>query len=174
MATMPELEAHTRKYAAARGALSDLVHELNEEIGDAKRRHLKAIKAAVATAREHQAALAAEIDASRELFAKPRTVIFHGVKIGLQKGKGSVDFDDEEKTIQRIRKLLPTDQAELLIHVEESVQKSAVYDLSVEDLKRLGITVEGTGDVVVIRDTAGEVDKLVKALLKEHPEEVAA
>jgi hypothetical protein len=171
MATMTEVEKLTAAYAGARAALSVIVSELSIEIDAAKRARIKAIRASVARALDAKSELHAAIKTSAELFEKPRTRSLHGVKIGFRKGNGSIEWDDEESVIKRIRAKLPEEQAELLIRKKESVYKEALDDLTADDLKRIGVRVEGGGDVVVIKDTAGEVDKLVAALLKEEIEE---
>ena len=170
MATMNEIEVKAQAYGAAREALAGVLAALDDETRALRKKYLARIRNLVAKAKEHRAELHALIAESPVLFVKPRTKILHGVKCGFRKGKGKVEFDDEDAVIARIRKLLPEEQAELLISVKESVSKTAVCDLSVEDLKRLGIRVEGTVDVVEIKDAAGEVDKLVEALLKDEAE----
>lgn len=162
-----EIEVLADAYSAAREKLADLVNELQAEIEDAKRRRIAAIKRAVAMTADRYAELHAAVDDGRELFTKPRTRTFHGVKVGLQKQRGEVVIDDEERTIARIRELLPKDQAELLVRVKESVHKPAVYDLIAQDLKRLGIKVENDTDAIVIKPADRDVDKLVNALLKD-------
>jgi predicted ATPase len=170
MATLQEIEKQAQGYANAREILAATLAALDDETRALRRKYLASIRNQVAKAKEKKAELYASIDGSAALFVKPRTHVFHGVKCGFGKGKGKVEFDDEDAVIARIRKLLPEDQAELLISTKESVSKTAVCDLSGEDLKRLGIRVEGTGDVIVIKDAAGDVDKLVEALLKDDAE----
>jgi len=58
------------------------------------------------------------------------------------------------------------------IRVKESVAKTAVYDLSTADPERLGVRIEGAGDVVTIEDAAGGLDKWLDAMLAEEPEEM--
>lgn len=173
MATLNEIEVKAQSYGTAREALAGVLAALDDETRALRKKYLARIRSLVATAKERRADLHTLIAESPALFAKPRTRILHGVKCGFGKGKGKVEFDDEDAVIARIRKLLPEDQVELLISTKENVSKSAVCDLSVEDLKRLGIRVEGTGDVVVIKDAAGDVDKLVEALLKDDAEVAA-
>lgn len=168
MATIQEIETKAQSYSTAREALAGVLAALEDETRALRKKYLTRIRGLVATAKERRAELHTLIAESAGLFERPRTRILHGVKCGFSKGKGKVEFDDEQAVIARIRKLLPEDQAELLIKVEESVAKSAVSDLSDEDLKRLGIRVESAGDVVVIKDAAGDVDKLVEALLKDE------
>lgn len=168
---MQQIETLTAAYAAERDALAALVTDMNDAIEQIKRQRLAAIKLAVQKARQAQDELHAVIESAPELFEKPRTRTLHGIKVGFTKQRGSVEFDDEAKVIERIRSLLPKDQAELLIRVRESVHKPAVYDLTVADLKRLGIRVTADSDAVVLKSVDGEVDKLISALLAEDAEQ---
>ncbi len=164
---LKDIEGLAELYATRRRVLAEIVSTLEEQIAQLKRRYLPAIRSAVATTADAHDRLQASIKASPELFVKPRTRTLSGVKVGMTKQKGKVVIDDEEKTIERIRKLLPEEQVELLINTKESVSKTAVYDLTAADLKRLGIRIEADTDAVVIRPVDGEVDKLVDALLKD-------
>jgi len=172
MATLNQIDIATRRFADARGALAELARTLNEEVEQLKRKHLPEIKRVKDRAVQRQTELRTMIEESPELFVKPRTLTLHGVRIGFVKAKGRIEWDDEAAVIARIRKLLPADQAELLIRVKEAVHKQAVYDLAAGDLKRLGIRIAGDGDEVLIKDTASDVDQLVDALLKEATEEI--
>jgi hypothetical protein len=162
---MEAIERQTKLYADARSLLSERVGALQKEIDDAKRRKVPGIRTALTAVAEAYALLTLEIEEHRGLFDKPRSQVFNRVKVGLQKGKGAVSFDDEERVIKLIRKHLP-DQADVLIQVKESVRKSGLGALTVEELKRIGCEAAATGDVVLIKPVDSEVDKLVKALLK--------
>lgn len=164
---LKDIEELAERYAAERRDLTEIVSALEEHIAQLKRRYLPAIRAAVATTADAHDRLQASIQASPELFIKPRTRTLSGVKVGYTKQRGKVVIDDEEKTIERIHKFLPEEQAELLINTKESVSKTAVYDLTAADLKRLGIRIEADTDAIVIRPVDGEVDKLVDALLRD-------
>lgn len=164
---MGAIEKLTKDYADARGALSDVVAILNTHLELLKRKHLKDIKRRVAVAAEKQAELKAAIEAAPELFDKPKTQIFHGVKVGYRKGSGKIEWEDDAVLVERIRKLFLKSQADLLIQTKEKPIAKALQDLDAADLKRLGVTVEDTGEVVVIKPTDSDVDKLVTALLKD-------
>ena len=170
MKSLAEIEAITKDYSLARTDLSVLVTSLVDDIEALKRRAMPRLKARVAKAAEKQEALRAAIDESRNLFVKPRTIIMHGIKLGLEKGKGSIEIADDQRTIELIRKHLSEEQADLLIKEEPKLLKTALKNLSVADLKRIGCTVEETGDQIVIRPTDKEVDKTVNALLKDAVE----
>ena len=169
---MQEIDQKAQDYANARDVLVGIKMALEEEVGAIKRKYMPKIRKIVETAKERNAALSSAIAANPELFQKPRTVILHGIRLGIMKERGELAWDDEARVIKRIREQLPADQAELLIRVKESVVKGAVYDLVAADLKRLGIRIEGDGDVVTIKDAAGDLDRWLDALLSEEPEAI--
>lgn len=167
--TLDEIDQITHRYANAREELHTRVLALTDTIEEAKRRKMPGIKKAVRDASEAMDRLHAALEASPSLFVKPRTVVIAGIRIGFAKGAGKLVIDDPDKVVGLIRKHHP-DQADLLIKVSECPIRKALANLSVADLKKLGVTVEDTGDQVVIKPTDSEVDKLVDALLKDHDE----
>ena len=174
--TSPEINLATielaaKQYASDRGDLAQAVTDLNNDFEALKRKAIPIIKRRVAAAAESQAAISALVDKSRHLFIQPRTVIFHGIKVGLQKGRGGIAWDDDSKIIQLIEKHFTKDQAELLIKTTRKPIKAALEDLDIAELKKIGCRIKGTGDVIVIKEIGSEVDKLVSALLKDAVEE---
>jgi len=162
-----EIEKLTETYAKARSRVADLLAALEAEQLALVRRELPGIRKAVAATADHHAALRSAIEAEPELFEKPRSYTFSGVKVGRQTQRGKVKIDDEQKTIERIRRQLPEEQAVLLVTVRESVHKPSVADLKAADLKRLGIRIEGDTENTVIKPQDSDVDKAVNALLKQ-------
>lgn len=169
MATLKEIDTLTRKHADARTRLADHVRALTGDIEAAKRSYLPGIRGAVARAKDTEAELRAAIEASPELFVKPRTQTLHGIRVGFKKGKGKLEIDNEEHLVKLIRKHFP-EQFDALVKTTEKPLKGALEQLAAADLKKLGIEVADTGDVVFIKDTASDVDKLVDALLAETEE----
>lgn len=167
MPTMTEIEQLTRDYAEARAYLSGVVSRLQEELERIKHPALPLIREAVGKTSEAHGKLYAAVEAAPELFNKPKTITIAGIRVGYMKQRGQVVIEDEAAVIARIRKLLPAEQAELLIRVRESVHKPGVYDLTAGDLKRLGISISADEEAVVIKPVDSEVDKLVNALLAE-------
>ena len=167
MADMQTIELLAAAVAEARGVLAERGQTLQEGLDAAQRRHLPAIRQAVAAAAGDIDRLRAAIEAAPDLFERPRTRVLSGIRCGYMKQRGQVVIADEAKTVARIRELLPAEQAELLIRVRESVHKPAVYDLTAADLKRLGVTIEADSDAVVIKPADGDIDKIVAALLKD-------
>lgn len=160
------IEQLTKTYAAARTMLADRVGALEDEITTSKRARMRGIKTAVAAAAEAEQALRNAIEANAHLFTKPRTHVFHGVKVGMAKGKGELSFESNEQVCKLIHKHF-AEQSDVLINIKESPVKKALAQLSAAELKRIGVTVIETGDQCVIRPTDSEVDKVVNALLKD-------
>lgn len=167
MSTLALIEQATKEYSDRRDLLILRVEDLNADIEVLKRERLPLIKEAAAAAANAKSALEAVIDDSRALFTKPRSIIISGIQVGLRKGTGGLEYDDEATVIRRIRKQLPEEQHELLIKTIEKLIKKALGQLDVATLKKLGVTVQGTGDVVLIKAVDSDVDKIVNAMLKE-------
>ena len=169
MTQLTDIEQRAKAFSDARSAVSSIVTELNEGIEALKRENMPSLKKAIARAAEKHDNLKAIIDANPGLFVKPRTVVFHGVKLGYAKGKGGIAFDDAAQVVKLIRKHLP-EAADTLIKTTEEPVKGALAQLTVAELKKLGCHVVDASDAVVIKPTDSEVDKLVDALLKRATE----
>lgn len=173
MTQLTDIEPSAKAYADARGKVAEIVTLLNEGIEALKREHMPALKRAVTRAAEKHDQLKQIIEANPALFVRPRTVVYHGVKLGLQKGKGGIAFDDADQVVRLIKRHFP-DQADVLVVTTEKPAKDALGQLSVAELKKIGCSVVDAGDAVVIKPTDSEVDKLVDTLLKGATAEEAA
>ena len=176
VAALAELDLLAKTYATARGTLAGRVDALTEEVQAVYRRKMPGIKQALAEAKDAQAALAARVQAHPELFEKPRTMTLHGIKFGFKKGVGAIDWDcDDAVLVSRLQRMFAGDEAalELLVKVTKEPVKSALKDLDGAVLAKLGVTVEETGDYVIVKASDAEVDKLVKRILKEGAVEEA-
>jgi len=165
MTTLNEIEAKAKAYAAARATLADYVAELNAGLDALKRENLPRVKRALARAADLQSELQALVAAAPQHFVKPRTLVLHGIKVGYEKGKGTIVFEDAEQVVALIDKKLP-DLADMLVRTERKPLKTALAQLTVQQLKAIGCQVQEAGDQVVVRAVDAEVDKLVAALLK--------
>lgn len=171
--TMKEIEARAEKLAKALAERDSIVAALEEAITALKASELPKLRKAVARVAEHHDALKAMIEASPELFVKPKTVILHGVRVGYQKGKGGIAWDDADAVVQLILKHLP-DQAEQLIRWTGKPLKEAINQLDVATLKKIGCRVVDTGELVIIKAVDSDFDRLAEALLKDATEEARA
>lgn len=173
MTTLAQIETLTKAYADAREGLWDLLRALEAEVAEAHRRYLPGVKKALARAAEAHDRLKGAVEAAPELFVRPRTVIFHGVKVGLVKGKGGIAFADADQVVQLVAKHFP-ERFELLVKTVQTPVKAALEQLTVAELKKLGCTVIESGDQVVVKAVDGAVEKLVKALERDALKELEA
>ena len=165
--SLAEIETRTKTYAEARTALREKMDSLESELAAVKKRHIGGIKRAAEQAAERLVQLRALVEEQPELFVKPRTLVMNGIKVGFQKNKGTLDWEDDEQVVKLIRKHFP-EQVDALVKTTESPIASALANLSAAELKKLGVEVTETGDEVVIKATDSDIDKLVNALLKDE------
>lgn len=166
------IEAAAKALRHERDVLTERATTLHEELQAATRRKLPGLRNAVAAVADAQATLQAAIEQAPHLFERPRTMVLHGLKLGYRKGTGKIEWDDDEQLIKLIRRHFP-DQFDVLCKTTEKPVKDALSQLTVAELKKIGITVENTGDVVFVKDATTGVDKLIKALLKGVADEDA-
>ncbi len=162
---MTEIDAAAKLYADAHEDLTNIITTLNSEIDAIKQAALKDIKRAVAKVAEREAAVVALIDDNRNLFVKPKSVVFHNVRVGLRKGSGGIDWADDAAVVANIRQHFPK-MFSALVKVTEKPLAKALSNLEDDQLKQLGCTVEDSIDLPYVSRTDSEVDKIVDALLK--------
>lgn len=173
MTTMNEIEAACKAAREARNSVHQRAVMLTDAIEQLKRKHLQHLKNGVAKVAEADAHLMELLQANPLLFTKPRSAVFHGLKVGYTKGTGKLEITDPASVVKLVRKHFP-EQFDLLVKTTERPVKKTLQELPVSDLKKLGITVQDTGDVVFIKDATDDVDKLVATLLKGEEVEAEA
>lgn len=164
------IERFAKTLRCARDVLSDRATTLQAELEATTRRKLPGLRSAVAAVAEADADLKTAVERSPALFQKPRSMVLHGLKLGFKKGVGKIGWEDDDQVVKLIRKHFP-EQFDVLCKTTEKPIKAALANLTAAELKKLGISVEETGDVVFVNDSTAGVDKLVKALLKGVEEE---
>ena len=167
--TIADIEIHARKASEARAELRELVSQIEEETRSLRRIYQKKLMRLTEAAASTEAALLDSVTSAPDLFTRPRSVIFHGIKCGYQKGRGELVIGDPDKVISLIQKNFP-EQMDTLVKVTMAPVKSALAQLPVNDLKKIGVTVLETGDYAYIKPMDSEVDKLVDALLESFRE----
>lgn len=162
-----KIDALAANYAKRREAVAELVAEMHEEIRAVHRRYRRRLIAACGTGEGAASAILATIQEHPELFVRPKSMTLHGVQFGRKEGAGKLHWDDDEQVCARIDKHFKKHEAELLIKTTRKPIDSALRDLDPVVLKKLGVTVEATGEVWFVKVPKSEVDKLVGRLLKE-------
>ncbi len=167
------IERQAQKYSQAREVLASHVHDFNAAVEQLRAQHLPGIRKCVQRCQDLQSELVRQLAPRPDLFVKPRTMTFSGIKVGFQKGKGKLTWDDEEKVVARIRDKYSNQRAAVLIIVTEKPSKDALALLPASELKTLGVTIEDAADSVYIKAVDTEVDKLVARILEEGAVEEA-
>ncbi len=165
------IENRTKGYADAHKALSETVADMNNQIDDIKRKNMKLLKKQVADAAQKHHDLQTEIEPNQQHFTAPRSITFYGIKVGMQKKKGTISYKSPEQVIKLMRKIFSEKECDLLIKTEEKPIKTAIDKLAVADLKKIGCTVTADTDQVLIKPADSNVDKVVAALIKEATSE---
>src|SRR6185369_10658049 len=101
--------------------LSKRIAELQAELAEVHKKHLHGIRKTVTACAALHLDLQHLIRDNPIAFEKPRTRIFHGIKLGYAKQKGSIEIEDESRTVQLIERHFADnpDLLELLIHTEK-------------------------------------------------------
>lgn len=167
---MQDIQKLTQDVAASRRKLVEKVRELDTKTAALRRQYLPSIRSLTGKVAESIATLKAAIDANRSLFARPRSITVDGIKAGLQKQKGKIDWKDDSLVVKLIKKHFP-ERADELIDTVETPNKTALERLTASELKKIGVEIRDSTDEVLIKTTDSDIDKLVKALLKDKEEE---
>ncbi len=164
--SLQTIETQTKKFADAHQALVEEAAILNQMIEAIKRSHAPKIRAAVNAVISERNRLKAMVEMEPELFVEPRTFIFHDVKVGFQKGKGGIEFDDADKVVGRIEKAFGNDAA-IYLRLNITPNVAMLGTLPAAELKKLGCEIVNASDQVVIKPAKTAVDKTVETLMKE-------
>jgi hypothetical protein len=165
MNTLTDIEKLAKTFSDEHAMLSSIAEDLQADIDKINQRYARVLRGALDRTINARFGLTEAVKLSPELFTKPKTFTFHGIKVGFRKGTGGIDWDDDDTVVKLIEKHFPKVQADLLIKTTKKPIASAIEDLDVVELKKLGCRVEDTGDVVVAKPVDGDVLKTIKAFL---------
>lgn len=165
-----EIEKLCRSLNDARGVLEQRVTELQSRLDSCVRRRMPGIKSAVGRVAEAQAELHAAIESHPELFERPKTRIFHGLKVGFRKGADRLEWENDDQVVALIERHF-ADQTDELLIVKKTPSKRALEALDAKDLKRIAVTKETGVDQVTVHAIDKDVNRLVGALVKAGVEE---
>jgi hypothetical protein len=172
MTTIKDIEAAAKAVAEQRDRVAACVDTIEQARAALLRDELPKLRRHMAKLAEQEQALRDKVAEAPHLFTKPRTLVLHGLKVGFEKGKGKIVFDDADAVVALIDKKLP-ELAEVLVITDRKPNRKAMAQLTVQQLRSLGVTVEEAGDAVVVRAVNSDIDKLVLALLKGFAADIA-
>ncbi len=143
--------------------LEAAISDLESDLEAVKAKHLRGLKLLARSVAVANASLIGEIEANPGLFEKPRTLVLHGIKVGLGTSRGRLEWDDDDTVVRLIRKH-HKDDADVLLQTTVAPKKDVLRTLPAGDLARLGCRIVGAGDQVIVRREAGDVEKLIEKL----------
>jgi hypothetical protein len=162
--TLGEIEKLSARYEDTSTTLEEMLAALEADLDAVKRKHLRGLKHQAGIVAAAEAELRSAVEAAPHLFKKPRTLTMHGVKVGFSVSEGKLVWDDEETVVALIKKHFPDQEHVFLRTCEEPNKDALKLELDERDLKRIGCRIEGAGDVVLVKRTAGDVEKLIDKL----------
>jgi hypothetical protein len=167
MPTIEEIEHCCKVYSQANETLTEIKSQLQSEVEAVKTKYYKRVKNAIEGVVDAHTILFATIEESPEHFVKPKTVIFHGVKVGFQKGKDTLEISNPEKTVKLIEKIYDEDRAAELVKIEKVPVLDLIKTLPADEIKEIKCKLVKGSDAVVIKTVDTEVDKFIKSLTKQ-------
>lgn len=165
--TFATLETSSRDYDQEAVRIEEMVAALETDLEAVKQKHLPGLKRQAAGVARREAELASLIESAPGLFIKPRTVTLHGVKIGYTVSNGKLMWDCEDATLlARIRQEFGRSAGQY-IHTKETPNKDTLKDVEAATMKKLGLRIDGAGDIVILKRVAGDVEKLIDKLIEK-------
>lgn len=163
---MLPIKALCQLYSEEFSLLAAQSNALEVEIDLSTERHMPAIMQTVDRVKKLHIELNDLLKQNPQAFEKPRTTVFHGIKVGFNKLIGKLTFKDEEKAVALIQKHFP-EQFDSLVETKYVLRKAAAAALPAADLLKIGGAVKDGDDQIVIKYAASDVSKLIKTLLED-------
>jgi len=167
MRTLAEIEKMAGYLSESRANLKEVLDQLKLETAAIKKQYMPAIRRGAEKVAGWHQRLHNAISEAPDLFTKPKTLIFNGIRVGYMKAKGEITWQDDNRVVDLIKKHFPEDWP-TFVKIIEKPMKTALVTLSVADLKKIGVTVQETSDEIVIKPIDSEIDKLINALLRDE------
>ena len=161
------LDKLANEYSNASNNLAAVKNALTRDVEAVRLKHIDNLKHAADSLALASKNLEAAIIKSPEIFIESKTQTLHGIKFGFRKATDELVYKiDEESIIDLIKEELPK-KKKLLIKTEEKLVKSAIKNLTEDDLSKIECEIEKNDDVVFIKSADDIIDKFVKQLTAE-------
>jgi hypothetical protein len=162
----PMMEERAKLLATQRSVLAADLSEANAELGALMAKWGEQLKSDAAQVDESERALIGYVEMAPQLFDKPQSIEIDGVRFGLRKGKGRLEYRDEDKLIRRIERELTRHQRLQVLKVTKKVLKGPLAKLPATLLKKLGVNLSAAGTEPFISYPKSNLEKLVEWWLK--------
>lgn len=165
MSSFDPIERAAQAYSDSIDDLKSQMNLLEEAITEEKRLAMPLIRQCVRKARKKEKELQSLVKGSSDLFQKPKTRVFHGIKVGFRLVAMKLKYPADDKLVAKIRSELP-DEADTLIVTKDAPVKDAIQNLGVKVLRRLGILVQNPFNEVVVKHQTGDMLKMADAMME--------
>lgn len=177
--TLEALQKRAAALSELRDQLRDALATMQAGITIVQNDSLPGIRGLARRIAKQHADLQELINANPDLFVKPRSYVVDGLKFGLQKQKGRMTWDDDQKLCDRVARLvedgtLTQGQAAMCVAYTVKPVAAALEQLDGKVLKRLGVTVTADTDAPLIKSVDSEVEKAVNAVIREATKDANA
>lgn len=161
--SMEKIEAAAAHMAECLDELKNTADLLEEQLAEARDKYRHSILASLRSLDEAEKALRTLVQDNKPLFAKPKTRVLNGLRVGWMKGKARMEWDSDDAVVKRIEALLPDQVAALIRHSKKPI-RDRIADLPAKMLKRLKVSLIDGADAVVVKSAESDVEKLINAL----------
>jgi hypothetical protein len=126
------LEKLCREYNTSSGDLNAELARFKVAMQELKVKFLPRLKQLAGVVARDEADLRVAIDAAPDAFKDPRTLVCHGTKVGFMKSEGTLETDDEKRSIALLHEKFPKKaDADKYINTVEKLKKDAVKKLPI-------------------------------------------
>lgn len=160
------METRAKVLAGERRLLAGHLAEANAELAELMAKWAEPLKIGAAAVDDSERKLIDYIEHAPQLFVRPQSVEVDGVRFGIRKGKGRLEYADEAKLIARIEKQLTRGQRGPVLKITKRVLKGPLAKLSADILKRLGVNVRAAGPEAFVSYPKSKLQKRVDWWLK--------
>jgi len=161
------ISANCRDLAALRGRLRKKFEARQQAVNAAVAEFDRDIRDLQSQCALSRVAIQANLEASRQLFMKPKTREFAGIIVGFEKERDTLTLPPDEILVDRIEKLLPAKQAGTVLDRSVSIIRNAFKKLPREILQKLGCNLVAGADKPVVRANDDDIETLVHKSLGE-------
>ncbi len=160
--SLQKIENLCGKHAEAVTALANKIAKVDAAILKIANAAQAEVAVLVKAVTKSEKALSKLLEANPELFEKPRTQTFSGIKVGFNKSKDTIEIEDTDKTCALIKKHFPEMEG-TLIKCSEAPVNSALLNLQPGQLKKVGAKKIDGKDQMVLKPADSNLAKIVSA-----------
>jgi hypothetical protein len=153
------------KLRKAHDAGIDLASEYEAELLALEKRFHNRLTNAATNINDAAATVEFIVAARPDLFEKPKTQTYYGIRVGWMKQPGQVQIENEPDTIARIEKLLSPKDAAGVIKTTKKLVKKALSALPGDVLKKIGVAIGADTDIPFVKPTEGDGLKKLNGLI---------